>query len=183
MGDDEPEGNESGDTGEDKGEFINDQLFNFAAFAAIVVAVGNFPAEEGVEIAVACFVFDFFDEGETDVTTDRTDFFIVDEVGPAEDDADPGKDKECGVVWGCAKGEGDDYAVDSEGGVEEVVAEADALGLFGFEFVVFFEEDVEDGVLVAHGWTSGGQVQSYFSFGELDWIYGGSVMILRFGTS
>ena len=98
--------------------------------------MGDFPAEEGIEIAVACFVFDFFDEGETDVTTDRADFFIVDEVGPAEDDADPGKDEECGVVGGCAKGEGDDYAVDSEGGVEEVVAEADALGLFGFEFVI-----------------------------------------------
>ena len=76
-------------------------------------------------------------------------------------------------------GEGDDAAEDAEGDVEEVVAEADALGLFGFEAVVFGEEDVEGGV-VTHGkdlrgtgWSNiaiticGLRVRHYFYFAVL----------------
>jgi hypothetical protein len=82
-------------------------------------------------------LFDFLDEGEADVATDRADFFVVDQVCPAEDEADPGDDEEGVVVGGGGYGGGDDDAEEAEGDVEQVVAEADALGLFGFEFVVF----------------------------------------------
>jgi hypothetical protein len=39
---------------------------------------------------------------------------------------------------------GDDDAEEAEGDVKEVVAEADALALLCFEFVVFKEPDFED---------------------------------------
>jgi hypothetical protein len=74
----------------------------------------------------------------------------MDEVGPAEDEGEPGNGEEGGVVAGGGEGGGDDDAEEAKGDVEEVVAEADALGLFGFEFVVFEESDFEDGAFI-HG--------------------------------
>jgi hypothetical protein len=53
-------------------------LFDFAATAAGGTAVGNFPTQEGFDIGMACLVFDFFDEGEADVTTDLANLFVVD---------------------------------------------------------------------------------------------------------
>jgi hypothetical protein len=54
------------------------------------------------------------------------------------------------------EGGGDDDAEEAEGDVEEVVAEADALALFCFEFAVFEESDFEDRIF-GHG-ASGDEV-------------------------
>jgi hypothetical protein len=48
FGGEEEEGDEGGDAGEDEGDLVDDELFDFAAAAAWVAAVVDFPAEEGV---------------------------------------------------------------------------------------------------------------------------------------
>lgn len=63
-----------------------------------VVAVGDFPAEEGVEVGVASVRLDFIDKLEANVATNGGDFFVVDDVGPAEDKADPRNDQESVAV-------------------------------------------------------------------------------------
>jgi hypothetical protein len=78
----------------------------------------------------------------------RADFFVVDQGCPAEDEADPGNEEEGVVVGGVGNGSRDDDSEEAEGDVEEVIAEADALDLLGFELVVFSEPDFENWVFV-----------------------------------
>ena len=58
-------------------------------------------------------------------------------ISPPKTKGSPGEDEKGVVVGGVGSCKGHDCTEQTQGNVEEVVSEANPLGLLGFEFVVF----------------------------------------------
>lgn len=95
----------------------------------------SFPTQDRFKLTTNFFL-DVLAKGMAHVKTEGTDFYVVTQIGPAKDEANPGDDEEASIGF-VLKGEGEDCAEEAKGDVEQVVTETNASSLFEFEFVVF----------------------------------------------